>query len=436
MHTVTTALALGIVSTIAATVPAAAAGTSQTADPAPANVQVAWTDDTHQAFRVTWDDVGQVANRAYAVFPNGTGHLKWAPADGPNQVDIPHDEFDGVPVVRIAVVVANSAGQTTSQEGFSVAFDTLKQPKPIIDSIKSVPPKSFTVKWHPQAPTEDPNPGDPLDLPVTPRYQVWAPPAVDVNYLEPVTPLSTATEATFELPASPPSAVSVTADTEWGPSYSATRYIDRGRFTSLTIPTTATYGQLTVIKGVVKRVTYTCDGGPCGELLRPGAPRTVVLQARANATSPWYVVGSTRSTSTDAFTISPPTWGTRQYRIVVPDVYTSEGLGLGVISGPVTTVAKPKVTASFADATVKYGQKVTARIGINPKANVRTTLQRWDGKAWRDLKWVNTSNGAGSYTFTTAKRGEVSYRFVVPALTWSGRPLASQVSPTFVLTTS
>jgi hypothetical protein len=30
-----------------------------------------------------------------------------------------------------------------------------------------------------------------------------------------------------------------------------------------------------------------------------------------------------------------------------------------------------------------YGQRVTARVKISPPANVRTTLQRWDGNAWR-----------------------------------------------------
>jgi hypothetical protein len=228
----------------------------------------------------------------------------------------------------------------------------------------------------------------------------------------------------------------VAVNSEWGLDYGY-KAVDHEKFAGLTIPTTATYGQLTVIKGLIQRWMQACDPGPCFEQPLPEPSRTVVLQARASSTSPWYVVGSTRSTSTGAFTISPPTWGTRQYRIVVPDVYTdAQGLGVGVVSSAVTTVARPKVSASFADSTAYYGQKVTARVNITPSADVRTTLQRWDGTAWRNLKWVYTGKGAGSFTFSAVQRGKVSYRFVVPAFTWSGWPLTSAVSPTIVLSTS
>ena len=71
-----------------------------------------------------------------------------------------------------------------------------------------------------------------------------------------------------------------------------------------------------------------------------------------------------------------------------------------------------------------------------PLANVRTTLQRWDGTAWRDLKYVYTTNGVGNYTFTATQRGRYAYRFLVPALTYAGRPLSWQVSPTIALTTT
>jgi hypothetical protein len=436
MHIVTKALALGVVSTIAPALPAGAAGNAQTADPAPTNVQVAWADTAHTAVRVTWDEVGAVANRAYPVFPDGPSSLVWpSPADGPNQVDIPTQYLGGRSVVKIAVVVLNSASEPTSPAGLSVPFDTLRPPTPIIDSISSVPPTKYAVKWHAGPPVADPNPGDPLDLPaVTPQYQVWASPR-DFNGWESRTSWSSATAATFEQLTPPPFKVSVAVNSEWGLGYAPTKRVDTERFTSLTIPTTATYGQLTVIKGVIQRLSQACDPGPCWSEPWTEASRTVVLQGRANSTSAWYVVGSTRSTSTGAFTISPPTWGTRQYRIVVPDVYTSEGLGVGVTSGAVTTVAKPKVTASFNGSTAYYRQKVAARVGLNPKANVRTTLQRWDGTAWRNVKWVYTSSGAGSYTFTAIQRGKVSYRFVVPAFSWYGWPVASQVSPTIVLTT-
>jgi hypothetical protein len=47
-------------------------------------------------------------------------------------------------------------------------------------------------------------------------------------------------------------------------------------------------------------------------------------------------------------------------------------------------------------------------------------LQRWDGNAWRDLKWVTTSGGYGAYTFTATQRGRFAYRFFVPAFSYAG----------------
>jgi hypothetical protein len=335
----------------------------------------------------------------------------------------------------MAVYVIAPGGEPTSPAGLSAPFDTLRPPRPVIDLITAVPPTRFKVKWHPEAAATDPNPGDPLDLPAAPQYEVMAN-YRNFNQYEAVTPASSATEATFEQLTAPPFRLFVRGTNEWGASYAESRRIDYERFASLTIPSAANYGQLAIIRGVVNRWTQACDPGPCWEQTALEASRTVVLQARTNASSPWYVVGSTRTTAAGAFSISPPTQGTRQYRVVVPDVYDATGLGIGVVSGAVTTLAKPRVSASFADSTAKYGQRVTARVRIAPPANVRTTLQRWDGKAWRGLKWVYTSKGSGAYTFTATQRGRYAYRFLVPAFTYAGRPLTWQVSPSIVLTTS
>jgi len=109
--------------------------------------------------------------------------------------------------------------------------------------------------------------------------------------------------------------------------------------------------------------------------------------------------------------------------------------GVGLVGNPVTTLARPRVSGKFLDPSVKYGQKAT-HVTIAPPADVRATLQRWDGKAWRDVKWVQLTGGAGNYTFTATQPGRVTYRFLVPAFTYAGRPLSWQVSPNFVLTTS
>jgi hypothetical protein len=442
MRTLTTGLALGILSTVALAVPAEASRTAgnaktadaaQTADPAPTNVKVAWLDAGHTKFRLSWNEVGTVPNLLQWQYSDQNITYTAAAGD-PNHLDVTAAGAIEEPSVRLAVYVATPAGEPTSPAGFSARFDTLRTPRPVIDQISQVSPTRFKVKWHPVAAT-DPNPGDPLDVPPgTPQYQVLANQSW-LNSYQPVTTASTATEATFEQRTAPPFKVSVTGTTEWGDSYAPSRGIGYERIASLTIPSAATYGQLTVIRGLVNRIEQTCDPGPCWEQLTKEQPRTVVLQARTNATSPWYVVGTTRTAANGAFSISPPTRGTRQYRVVVPDVFDALGLGLGIASGPATTSAKPRVSASFADPTATYGQRVTARVAIAPPANVRTTLQRWDGKAWRDLKWVNTTNGSGSYTFAATQRGRYAYRFLVPAFTYAGRSLTWQVSPSIVLTT-
>jgi hypothetical protein len=166
MRTSAAALALGVLSTVAVAIPAAADGTG---DPAPTNVKVAWADDTHQQIRATWDEVGVKPNLVYAELPDGQSAYYDAPDDQTNQLDIASEALGGYPALKMAVIVVDSTGQPTSPAGLSVPFDTLRQPKPVIDLITSVPPTKYTVKWHAEAATADPNPGDPLDLPRRPR---------------------------------------------------------------------------------------------------------------------------------------------------------------------------------------------------------------------------------------------------------------------------
>jgi hypothetical protein len=423
------AAALGLLMTVGLVSPA------QAADPAPTNVKVAWTNAAHTHVRVTWDETGSVPNRAFPQYPTGLGWLTPVTAADGNQVDLSVAQFDSAPVVRVAVYAGGN--ESTSPAGVSVAFDTLLRGTPVIDSLTAAAGNQFTMKWHAGADPVDPNPGDPLDLAPGPhRFQVYASLAT-VTIWDLVVDAGVATSATFKPIDAPPIGVSVRDYNEWSDSYAAAGVdVDTGRFGSMSVPAATTYGQPTVITGQLQRFTRRCDPGPCWAERIVDTPRPVVLHARADAASPWYVVGVVQSTATGAFRFAPVAWGTRQYRVAVPDHFANESLGLGVISGASTTLTRPGVRGGFTDSTATYGQRVTTRVTLAPPANVRTTLQRWDGQAWRDVKWVYTSGGAGTYTFTATQRGRFAYRYLVPAFTYGGRPLSWQVSANFVLTTS
>ena len=425
------AVVLGLLVTVGVGSPA------QAADPAPTNVKVAWANAAHTHVRVTWSETGSVPNQVFPQYAGGLGWLTPVPAASGNQVDLEVAQFDSSPVVRIAVYVGDN--EMTSPPGLSVAFDTLLRGAPVIDSLTAAaaPVGQYTMTWHPGADPVDPNPGDPLDLPLGPhRFKVYASLA-NVTIWDLMVDAGTATTATFTPHDAAPIGVSVRDYNEWSDSWSGDDVaVDTERFGSVSVPAATTYGQPTVITGQLQRFTRRCDPGPCWAERTVEAPRPVVLHARADAASPWYVVGIVQSTTTGTFRFAPVAWGTRQYRVAVPDHFANDSLGLGVISGASTTLTRPGVTGGFTDSTATYGQRVTTRVKVVPPANVRTTLQRWDGQAWRDLKWVYTSNGAGSYTFTATQRGRFAYRYLVPAFSYGGRPLSWQVSANFVLTTS
>ncbi len=332
--------------------------------------------------------------------------------------------------------VGTAADGKTSAAGLSEAFDTLTGPTAVTDAMNGADGGRFAVTWHPE-PVVDPNPGDPLDLPAeVPLYEVRA--SRDwMNEFEVVVPKTTATAATFTPLSKPPYQVWVWTYNEWGRHYPAMRHVDSEQWVRSAVPPFADYSKPSIITGTLNRTTtQVCPQGPCGAVVHPDNARPVVLQARANATSAWYTVGSTKTDAQGNFRFAPPTLGTRQYRLVVPDLFNSVGFGYGTISGTATTTARPLVHGVFLDPTAKYGQKVTAHVSIIPLGNVASTLQRWDGTAWRNLKSVQLTGGVGNYTFTAVQRGRVAYRFLVPAFTYAGRPLGWQVSPNFVLTTS
>jgi hypothetical protein len=425
-------MAAGLVPTLGLVSPARAA------DPAPTNVKVAWSSAAHTHVRVTWTEAVAAPNRIYQQYPSGLEGETTTTAAAPNQVDLPVSAFRNEPSVRIAVY-AGPAG--TGSAGLSVPFDTLTPGEPVIDQLIVKGDNTYTMTWHSGPPKSDPNPVDPLDLTNGPhQFQIYASLAT-VTIWDVVVPWTTARTATFRTTDKPPIGLSLFDRSEWtANSASKGLALDYERFGPVTTPASTTYGQPTVITGQIERLSRFCDPGPCWEMVVGEPPRPVVLQARNTTGSPWYVVGSVQSQTFGRFRFDPIARGTREYRIVVPDQLGNASygfaFGIGAIGPAATTLTRPRVLASFADPTLKLGQPARARISVSPAVNVRTTLQRWDGTAWRDLKWVYLTSGWGDYTFAATQRGSYAYRFLVPSFTYGGLPLTWQVSPTFVLTAS
>ena len=439
MRALTGMLVLAVGSAVGLAQPASA---GVAADPAPTNVRIAWADPSTSKVRVTWDEVGSRPNQLKVLNLDGTETSSGSAsttADQPDQVDITLTSA-GAGAVRIAVYIGTSSEVLTSPPGLSEPFDQLRTPDPVLRPPSLGADGLVTLKWNAGVSPADPAPNDPLDLPARPaRYQLSV---ILPGYLsrQPFGDPFTATELTQPHWPPPYYFQIVSLPNEWGGG------IDYGgvsgeRFTKLSIPSAVSYGQTTVIAGSVQSVGMISGPGPWSANPYEDPGRLVVLQARTNASTPWYVVGSTRSTSVgapfdSAFRFAPVALGTRQYRVVVPDVFGPNFLSVGVTSGGVTTLARARVlSAGFTDSTATMGQRVTAQVRISPAANVRTTLQRWDGVAWRDLKWVDLKGGSGSYTFTATQRGHFAYRFLVPSFSFATRSIAWQVSPNFTLTT-
>lgn len=434
----TAALAVGLMVTGA--LPALA---TPTADPAPTNIKISWADVAQRTVTITWDEVGQKANEV-KLYNEAGAVLDTAPsteADEPNQAQLEYMNDYGLTKLRFGVTTKTSAG--TSPVAYSVYFDATAPANPILEDVVPGAGGTVAVKWRAGAAIADTTPGDPLDRPQKPLFQVLVT-TIDGAGARLSPPSATATEYVIKNRAKPYDTL-VAASNEWGETYSKASGVRQERFVRATIPARVGYGQPTVITGSIQHLGFVCEDPvvcttpPTADV---GAP--VVLQARANASAAWQAVTSTKATASPTttqwsnfrFSVAAP--GTRQYRVVVPNqTYKARGIAVaGVATNAVTTVTTARVmSAKFVDPTATYGQKVTAALRITPPGAVRTTLQRLDGKTWVSVKWVYLKAGAGSYTFTAVRRGAVAYRFVVPAFTYAGRPIAGVTTGSFVLTT-
>jgi hypothetical protein len=402
------------------------------APPAPTAVKVGWVDWTHTQVRLSWNDTGAANKiRLEAVPYLGPPESRWqTPADGPNELILSTRSLQHDSKVRFVVVSVDAAGPE-SASGNSPWFDTTT---PAHTDIRTAVPQadgSLRLTWTRNALPSDQTPGDPLDLPVNDRLTL----TVRWDSADRRTFPVAAGVTTAVIPPLPrPYRVSVIARNEWGNEQWPQDVAFGDMVVRAPIPTSAVYGNPITISGTVG--ARVCTG--CSWLASGGSEIPVYLQARANATKPWVSIWNAWADSTTgAFRLYAASSGTRQFRVYVPGWSSSVPPSIVTLATatPTTTVLTRYAvrTAKFADNTATVGQKVTAMVGVSPASGVRTTLQRWNGRAWVGVKYVTLSKGNGSYTFTAITRGTTAYRFLVPSTTYGGLPISWIATPTLSL---
>jgi hypothetical protein len=307
------AMTAAAVLTVAGTlgVPAAHAAAASTIGP----VTVAWTDSAHSKVRISWAETAPVANTISIAFDSLVEPVGSTAADGANELVVsPEALYPDYDMTVAKIVVEGAAGEKATSVGFDRYY-------PYGRTTGLSFTTSNAVQYSMAAPLDDTTPGDPLDVSVPAK---WLPvltlkqqPGTFDQCGEVTLPLSS-TPTNSVASRNQPYALSVTAVNEW----SAGRRGSYGGNVQTTAITMAT-----ALSGTVTTKAIFQTGMPpaCYETSFPGANEPVILHARKNATSPWYVVGSMRTGNDGKFTFKVTPAG-RQFRaVVVNSTFTGDG---------------------------------------------------------------------------------------------------------------
>ncbi|TDU90555.1 hypothetical protein EV138_4146 [Kribbella voronezhensis] len=400
-------------------------------EPAPTNVKIAWKDSTLKDVHVTWDEATPQPNVLYyrAAGSSKRYLLRYLAADAPNEADIaavllPRQLADAGTDMRLATkeigVAVGTREAETSPMAVSPAFDTLGPTPAKLESFTMSGTNGMLVKWSGGAlAAADETPGDPLDQPGAVRFQprYYAP---DSNSTVDLGQATEAKQLSFTAPAER-IGFYVVATNEWSTAAAGAQVAVRPGGVKATIPTwmIAHYGA--TIKGTATPTPY----------LRPA-----ILQARNSSTSAWYVVGSTETTGDIEFQLEP-FFGTRQYRLAVPNYATADTAYFGAYSAPGTLTVQQFGYASPLeyDGHVVLGQSTIIYLNLYPPVNGTAAFQRWNGKTWVGAGSLPFKNGHAEGRLRGTALGRVAYRYYIPANTYNGLPVAAAYTKQFVITT-
>ncbi|MEV6282947.1 hypothetical protein [Kribbella sp. NPDC051770] len=400
------AAGLAVAAVAAFTTSASAAGPA-----APSGVKIAWADASQEHIRITWTDAGEANKLQFKSAILGTDDVATVAAGAPNELLVPTDSLYGGSRATFTVASVDSAG-TAGPAASSVEFDTSTTEAVPITYAAPRPDGSLLISWHDATPQYDYNPGDPFDGPGPVHYSTLDPNGG--------TAIPVPGNLRFSVIKSRPRPyyVDVIAENVWGRSDTGRTFtFDQTVIKGGAIPNSAAYGKMLTVSG-------TTGNGQ----------QHIALQARDSASRPWVTLTSTYSGFDGVFRLQAPSPGARQYRLYAPAWKRQDRVALEYATGVTTSLTRHSIgTAKFSANVVGLGQSVTASLSIAPATGVRTTLQRWNGKAWVGVKDIILSQGRGSYTFKTAARGTTAYRFFVPSTTYGGRAITWTTSASLPL---
>ncbi|GAA2628984.1 hypothetical protein [Paractinoplanes durhamensis] len=176
------------------------------------------------------------------------------------------------------------------------------------------------MTWEPGK-DNDPNPGDPLDLPPVLPYK-YIPIASTVSFDE-YDELSGPTAARQLLVPSRQSPVDVglrAVPNEWQQYGGYPTLSVQGTGLTATIPHTATIGGKLTINGKSERLVRFCSHFWCQVDTYDDEGRGLQVQSRTSAGAAWHTVATTRAGKTGTFSVKVPFTASADYRVVAPVV--------------------------------------------------------------------------------------------------------------------
>ncbi len=289
-------------------------------EPAPANVQLSWTSPEHTQFAVTWDETGDARNKVELVSagddPEQSGLVQFAEPGQPNRMTFPDYWADNVWTVRVTVV--DASGAALSEPVVTPEFDTNGSVLPIITSAVPRVDGSIRFTWKPGT-AADPNPNDPLDLPVqAPRYLPVAADRAAAGGNVAVGP-AVAGAGSFVLKGRQlPTDVGLrVTPNEWSRRREVVVPVFDPRLT-VKIPSSATPGGRLTVTGQSILWNWYCALGPCEDSTTAEAGDPLELQARTGGR--WQTVATTKTVKDGYFTFTADFAGPRDYRVIAPPV--------------------------------------------------------------------------------------------------------------------
>ena len=402
------------------------------------DVQLAWADGK---VKVSWSETAAgIPNWLYLAIPGKASKLLGTTTGAganeflvsPSALEPTHDSKS---TARIIV------SDPSTDPAYSATFDRYIQgPTPFSPIMTG----GGAMSWQfAPDPAVDTTPKDPLDAaqPVryVPRLTLGKTPGT-TNECEKVA-LPATTSPYGSIPKQfRPFTLDLYKVSEWGESKLAS-VRTRTSSTTFSTPASTTLGATITMTGSIQLNTLKNPAaGNCEDIDETAAlgGLMMVLHTRTSASSPWTVVGVSRTDAKGKYTFVVKNPGTREYRAVLTD-----GAGGGVANyqsisaQKVVRASTQFVQAKFITPVIKLGQQPNAYLWVEPARAQKAALQFKNANGvWQGLMYKTLSSGRGlSGPFAFNRLGQTQFRWWVPAsLNGAGLPVDAAYSSPFTLT--